>query len=361
MKLPPATELFVSFPTLLRANGFAAAPDQTIGFIEGVGLLGPTGIQDIRWAAVALFAIPQDRRTDFDALFDAHFLGATLPDAVTGDDEDAEAHEGTGETQEIPEDPSDEPGDDATAAERLSHRPLIDRPEQALARLRRDGASRLPRRRSRRFRPARYGRVLDMRRTMREAARRDGEVLTLPRRARQTRQRRIVLLIDVSGSMKELTDQSLRLAHGLSRAAERLEVFTLGTRLTRVTPALRHANPTRALDRASALIADIDGGTRIGEALTAFLSVPRYAGFTRGAAVVVLSDGLEIGEPDALIIATRRLERLAWRLDWLSPLASDGVPQTDAMQAILPYLSHLGDGATTQAIVDHLLTMAEAA
>ena len=146
-----------------------------------------------------------------------------------------------------------------------------------------------------------------------------------------------------------------------NRVAEQLEVFTLGTRLTRATPALRHANPTRALERASALIADIDGGTRIGEALTAFLAVPRYAGFTRGAAVVVLSDGLEIGAPDALISAARRLERLAWRLDWLSPLTPDGVPQTQAMQAILPYLTRLGDGTSTQAIVDHLLTMAEAA
>lgn len=168
-----------------------------------------------------------------------------------------------------------------------------------------------------------------------------------------------MLLIDVSGSMADGTESALRLAHMLARVAERLEVFTLGTRLTRVTPALRIANPARALERASGLIADIDGGTRIGEALTAFLSVPRYAGFARGALVVMLSDGLERGEPDALIVATRRLSRMAWRLDWLSPLAVDGVPQTVAMRAILPMLDHLGDGATTRAICDHLLTMVD--
>ncbi|MEM9139551.1 MAG: VWA domain-containing protein [Pseudomonadota bacterium] len=360
--LPAGAKPFVDFPPLLRANGFAVSPDQTMGFVEAVGLLGPTGVDDVRRAAVAMLAVPHDRQADFNALFDAHFLGAPLPQAMPGDeDEEVEAHEGTGETEDIPEDPSDEPGDEAALAEHLGHRALQDRPEDALSLLRRDGAARLPRRRSRRFRAAPDGRALDMRRALREAARRDGEVLTLPQRRRQTRQRRIVLLIDVSGSMQERTESALRLAHTLARVAERLEVFTLGTRLTRVTPALRQRNAGLALDRASALIADIDGGTRIGEALTAFLAVPRYTGFARGAAVVVLSDGLERGSPDALVAATRRLGRLAWRLDWLSPLALDGLPQTEAMRAIAPLLDHLGDGASTQAIVDHLLDLAEAA
>lgn len=362
MTVPAGASLLVTFSPLLRANGFAVAPDQTIGFIEAVRLLGPTTIDDIRRAAVAMLAVRQDRKADFDSLFDAHFLGASLPRAMPGDDQEVEAHEGTGDTEEIAEDPAeDEPGDNATALERLSHRALLDQPEDALAALRRHGAERLPRRRSRRFTSARSGRALDMRRALREAARRDGEVLTLPTRRRQTRHRKVVLLIDVSGSMQDRTESALRLAHTVSRVAERLEVFTLGTRLTRVTPALRHPNPGLALDRASALIADIDGGTRIGEALGAFLSVPRYSGFARGAAVVVLSDGLERGDPAALIGAVRRLARLSWRLDWLSPLIAEGTPQTESMRALVPMLDYLGDGSTTQAIADHLLTMADAA
>ncbi len=359
--LPAGARPLVDFVPLLRSNGFAVAPDQTMGFVEAVGLLGPRGITDIRRAAIATMAIAPDRRADFDLLFDAHFLGLSLPQAMPGDDEDVEAHEATGETAEIPDVPEDDdPGDQATAAERLGHRSLTDGIEDALTRLRRDGPQRLPRRRSRRMKSARSGPVFDMRRAMRQAAQRDGEVLELPRRRRQTRQRRIVLLIDVSGSMQGRTESALRLAHTLARIAERVEVFTLGTRLTRVTPALRLVHPVRALERASALIADIDGGTRIGEALRAFLAVPRYAGFARGAAVVVVSDGLERGEPGTLIAAAERLSRLAWRLDWLSPLAGDGPPQTEAMRAVLPHLSHLGDGASTEAICTHLIRMAEA-
>ncbi|MEM0990162.1 MAG: VWA domain-containing protein [Pseudomonadota bacterium] len=358
MTLPAGIQPLAAFAPLLRANGFAVAPDQVMGFIEGVGLLGPSNITDIRRAAVAMLAIPQDRRAEFDALFDAQFLGAALPQAVPADEEEVEAHEGTGETEEIPADPSDEdPGEEATATERLGQRALEDRPEEALALLRRQ-ATHLPRRRSYRLRAAKQGRTPDLRRTLRDAVRRDGEIMTLPVRRRRTRQRRIVLLIDVSGSMQERTEGALRLAHTLVRHAERAEVFTLGTRLTRVTPALRLQNPGRALDRASALIADIDGGTRIGEAMEAFLAIPRYAGFARGAAVVVLSDGLERGTPDALIAATRRLRRVAWRLDWLTPIPG---AEPRGLTEIAPLLDTLGDGTTTEATVRHLLSMAKAA
>lgn len=362
MMVPAGARPLVAFSPLLRANGFAVAPDQTAGFVEAAGLLGPASIHDLRRAAVAMLGIPPERRAVFDRLFDAHFLGAALPRSSPGEDEDIEAHEPTGHAEDRPEAlDEDAPGGEATTAERLSHRTLADRPGDGLRALRRHGPSRLPRRRSRRFQTARDGRVPDLRRALREAARHDGEVLTLPHRKRRWRQRRIVLLIDVSGSMADRTESALRLAHALARVAERLEVFTLGTRLTRITPALRFANPARALERAGGLIADIDGGTRIGEALTAFLSVPRYAGFVRGASVVMLSDGLERGDPAALIAATRRLQRLSWRLDWLSPLVTDGIPQTQAMRAIRPLLDHLGDGATTRAICNHLLNMGEAA
>ena len=115
--------------------------------------------------------------------------------------------------------------------------------------------------------------------------------------------------------------------------------------------------------RVSALVADVDGGTRIGDAIGAFMAVPRYAGFARGAAVVVLSDGLERGSPAAMQDAARRLSRIAWRLDWLSPLAGseDFAPSTSALAAILPDLDALADGATTSAVVDHLLNLARAA
>jgi uncharacterized protein with von Willebrand factor type A (vWA) domain len=157
--------------------------------------------------------------------------------------------------------------------------------------------------------------------------------------------------------MKAGTDGALRIAHSIVQSAERAEVFTLGTRLTRVTRALRHRSRDQALMLASGLVADWDGGTRLGEALSVFLAVPRFASFARGAAVVILSDGLERGGPEALIAAMRKLRGLAWRINWLTPLAADPAyrAETGAMRAILPLIDELGDGSSPVAIARHLV------
>ncbi len=85
--------------------------------------------------------------------------------------------------------------------------------------------------------------------------------------------------------------------------------------------------------------------------------MPRFAGFARGAFALILSDGLERGEPDAMVDAVRRLARLAWRLDWLSPLAARSrvPPATAGLAGSLPYIDRLADGSSTQSIVRHIL------
>ncbi|MXY33323.1 MAG: VWA domain-containing protein [Boseongicola sp. SB0664_bin_43] len=363
--LPRAAEPFVRFSAVLRAHGFTVAPDQTIGFLQAIALLGPRSVEDIRRAGVAVLAIPKDRQEEFDALFRAHFLGVTAPGAADAEDETVPAHEPTGASDERDKVDADaEAGEQAAAIERLSRREFAEEgSDAALARFQRLAPARLPRRRSYRFAPDQRGRLLDMRRTLRDAARRDGEVFTLARRRRKDRQRKIVLLIDVSGSMKDRTEAAMTFAHALTGAADRAEVFTLGTRLTRLTPAFRVRNRARALERASALVADVDGGTRIGEALTTFLAVPRYAGFARGAAIVVLSDGLERGSPALMSEAVRRLSKLAWRLDWLTPLAADPdyVPATGGLSAIVPSIDALADGSTSEVVAGHVLSLASRA
>jgi hypothetical protein len=365
--LPRALEPFVGFAGVLRAHGFAVAPDQTNGFIEAIGLLGPRDMTDIHRAGLAMLAIPKERQAEYDALFRAFFMGQAVAAPATSDDdaEEVEAFEASDGESEVPEgDEIEESGAEATVAESLSQRSFVERDDiSVLQDFARHAPSRLPRRLSYRRARARHGDKLDMRKALREAVQRDGEVFTLPQLRRKTRQRRLLLLIDVSGSMKEQTDSTLHFAHTLAQAADRFEAFTLGTRLTRITPALTPKNSQEAFDRTSRLVADFDGGTRIGDALQAFLAVPRFAGFARGSSVIVLSDGLERGEPNALIDAVWRLSRIAWRVDWLSPLAGEAgyVPQTEALSAILPYLDSLSDGSNVQAICNHVLNLTRAA
>lgn len=366
MTLEPAADIFVRFAALLRAHGFAAATDQTTSFLSAITLLGPRSMADIRRAAHALFAPPPERHPEFDALFDAHFLGRAdlvLADGEA-DEEETRVRDAVAGAPEPP-DPHglNQAGQAATTAEMLAARGLAALDEADILRqFARALPSRLPRRRGRRLAAARSGRVPDLRRSLRESVRTDGDVATLRRRRRKLRQRAILLLIDVSGSMKDRTDAHLRFAHALAHAAERMEVFTLGTRLTRITRAIRLRRREQALDAVAATVADWDGGTRIGDALQAFLAVPRFGGYARGAAVMIVSDGLERGDPTALINAVGRLARRAWRLSWLSPLANDdrSRPQTEALAAILPLLDDLAPAASTEALCAHALSLATA-
>jgi len=361
---PRTLRPFLAFPPALRAAGHPAAPEQVQSFLAAVGLLGPRSIRDIRRAAHAIFGPGPDRREEFDEIFDMVFLGRAFFAPTEGEVEELPESYDAGEFDLLPEPDEEDPsGAEATALERLFARSLAaGDPDAMLRAFARALPAALPRRRSRRMTPGK-GALPNPARAFREMMRRDGEISRLPTRRRQLRQRRVLLLIDVSGSMKSGTNDALRLAHRLIQAGERVEVFTLGTRLTRVTRALKHRNADQALTLASGLVADWDGGTRLGEALSVFLSVPRFASFARGALTIILSDGLERGGPEALTAATSRLAGLSWSVLWLSPLAADPAyrPETAAMQTIAPMLDRLGDGSRPDRIAAEILSFAKGA
>lgn len=359
--LPRPLVPFMAFAQALRASGFAVAPEQARALIAAVGLLGPTSLADIRRAAHATIGPAPERREEFDAIFDEIFLGRMLTAEAFGEPEDMPAAFDAGAFDMLPDAGEEEPsGAEPTVAERLFARRFDGDENEALRAFARAVPAALPRRRARRMTGGK-GRLADPRRAFREMMRKDGEITRLPRRIRQMRQRRVLLLLDVSGSMKAGTEGALKLGHALVQAAEQVEVFTLGTRLTRVTRALHHRSRDQAMALASGLVADWDGGTRLGEALQVFLSVPRFAGFARGALVVVLSDGLERGGPEALTDAMARLRGLAWSVLWLTPLAADRAyrAETGALKAILPMIDRLGNGANPQAIAAEVLGFAK--
>ncbi|MEM8795714.1 MAG: VWA domain-containing protein [Pseudomonadota bacterium] len=360
-----ALDPFFALANALRQAGFAIAPDQTAGFIAAIGALGPRSLEDIRRAALALFAIPPERRAEFDAIFRALFEGETISAEAESDDESVDAVEPEEGSIEVDVEDADDPsGEEASATERLAQRNLlIGREDAAHKDFARRAPKRLPRRLSYRRKRVKSGDRIDLKQALRSASRTGGDLMVLPETRRKSRQRRILLLIDVSGSMKERSDTLLHFAHTLAQNAEKAEVFTLGTRLTRITGALSPKDRRAALNRVSQSVSDIDGGTRIGEALTAFLSVPRYQGFARGALAIVLSDGLERGDPSLMIDAVRRLSRIAYQVHWLTPLGADPGyrPETAALSAVLPVLDALSDGSDAAAISHHVLNLARAA
>jgi uncharacterized protein with von Willebrand factor type A (vWA) domain len=155
-----------------------------------------------------------------------------------------------------------------------------------------------------------------------------------------------VLLVDVSGSMQPYADSLLRFAHAASRLHPGTEVFTLGTRLTRVTTALRLREADAAMAELSAAVPDWSGGTRLGEQLRAFLVRWGRRGCARGAVVVICSDGWERGDPELLADQMGQLARLAHRVIWVNPHRGlpGFEPRAAGMAAALPHVDALVAG-----------------
>lgn len=287
----------------------------------------------------------------FDRVFDAWFRGGAQLPSLSDDEGSAPAASSGG--QDLPSgDPREGGGVEASTLSVRTRRDFGGAvPTHAL---RAAFAANLPAVPSRRRRPAASGRVLDMRRTLRQARRTDGEIVELRWTTRPRRPRRMLILLDVSGSLKEHTPSLLRVAH-----AAPAEVFTFGTRLTRITRELATADAGRALQAVSRTVPDADGGTAIGVAMREFQDNPRYLALARGALIVVISDGLERGDCTPMVKAVERFARLGHRLIWWSPLACAPSyrPVTRGMAAVLGQLDQLGGVRDESSALDQVLTL----
>lgn len=195
-------------------------------------------------------------------------------------------------------------------------------------------------RRTRRRRPDRAGRLLDMRRTLRQSWRFGGEPLELSWRNIRTEPRPLVLICDISGSMERYSRILLQFAHAISAGLGNVETFVFGTRLTRITRQLRHKDIDDAIDAVSKHVVDWSGGTRIGEAIKEFNFRWGRRVLGRSPVVLLISDGWDRGDPELLAREMDRLQRSCHRLIWLNPLlGTPGYePLTVGMQAALPFV-----------------------
>jgi uncharacterized protein with von Willebrand factor type A (vWA) domain len=359
-----AERLAVAFGRALRSAGLDGSVSAVLAFAEALSLVGLHRPEHVYWSGRATFVRHPEDVPVYERVFAAFFAGRGLgggsepepePVALAVDDEEADGSEegadAAGRTLVVR----------YSAAEVLAKRDFatmsaeeLAEVQQLMARLR----LRPSMRSSRRQRPTRSRRgALDLRRTLRRTLRSTGEPLSLARRTAGQRPRRLVLLVDVSGSMEPYARAFLNFAHAASVARRHVEVFTLGTRLTRVTRELSWRDPDAALDRAASSVVDLAGGTRLGEGLRAFNDRWGVAGLARGAVVVILSDGWDRGDPAQLGSEMARLRRVAHRIVWVNPLkATPGyAPLARGIAAALPYVDEFLEGhslASLQALAE---------
>ena len=191
---------------------------------------------------------------------------------------------------------------------------------------------------------------------------RGGEPAQLQHRTVGERPRKLVLLLDISGSMASYADTTLRFAHACVRRRAGTEVFTVGTRLTRVTPALAHRDVERALAAVGDQVPDWSGGTRLGETVRAFVDRWGQRGVARGAVVVICSDGWERGDPALLAEQVQRLRRLAHRLVWVNPHRGKVgyQPLQGGIAAVLPHVDDFVAGHTVASYAQLMEVLARA-
>ncbi|HLM22793.1 MAG TPA: VWA domain-containing protein [Propionibacteriaceae bacterium] len=366
-RAPAADELLVGFARVLRAAGMAVTPDRTSAFVEAVALTGFNDRAATYWSGRATLCSSLDDVELYDNAFTAWFT--PLPEeskpamrvpAARQPQASLEPESGAGDVS----------GDDlvaarASTAEVLRHRDvgtLTEQDRAQLAMLFDTLEVVAPLRRALRQRPHHRGSV-DLRRTLRAQLRSGGELARLSRRRSGVRRRRIVMLIDISGSMQPYADSLLRLAHRIVRAMpNQVEVFTIGTRLTRISPALRVRQADEALAAAGRLVPDWSGGTRLGEVIGAFLSRWGRRGLARGAVVVIASDGWERGDAELLGEQIRQLQLLAYAVIWMNPHRGKAgyAPIQTGIQACLPHLDRMVAGHSLVTFAELLEVIADA-
>ncbi|MFM8650449.1 MAG: vWA domain-containing protein [Actinomycetota bacterium] len=354
----PAERMAIGFCRVLRGVGLPTPLGSVLLFMNALGRAGIDDHDAVYWAAKSTLV----RRPEDFELFDRAFRifwwqpriveiadeePTTITLRVDGDEEDG----GTGEAEA-----SDDPSITLrfSAVETLRHKDFADytadelvEAQRLMTRLRLAGSPR------RSFRLVPGGdRQPDLRRTIRASLATSGEPIERHWSTHDERLRRLVLLLDVSGSMEPYSRALVRFVQAAVSGRQKVEAFAIGTRLTRVTRELSNRDPDRALQRAAESVLDWSGGTRIGDCLRQFNDEWGVRGMARGAIVVVLSDGWDRGDPADLTEQMERLHRVTHRLVWVNPLkVTPGyAPLARGMAAALPHVDDFIEGHSLDAM-----------
>ncbi len=355
-----AERLAVAFARVLRGAGVDVPLGASLVFAEALAVVGLSQRDHVYWAGRATLLTRPEQSGVYDRAFAAFWsrVGA-------GDDMDVETHDVVLALDHDGDDRGDgepEPLDAPVLRVRWSPAEVLRRRDFAaytpaefaearrlMADLRFAGAAR----RSRRRRRAKHARgAPDVRRTVRRSLRFGGEPMARAFFEAGERPRRMVLLLDVSGSMEPYARAFVRFLHAAVVSRTRVEAFALGTRLTRMTRELTSRDPDAAVAAAARRVVDWSGGTRLGEGLRAFNDTWGVRGMARGAVVVIFSDGWDRGDPARLAEQMRRLARVAYKIVWVNPLkASPGyAPLAQGMAAALPYVDDFVEGHSLHAL-----------
>jgi uncharacterized protein with von Willebrand factor type A (vWA) domain len=358
----------VALVAKLRAGGVVVSADGPGTLVQAMRHIAPRSRTALYWTARLTLVNQAEDLSAFNAVFDVIFADAVGGRQLQPEDRAPDRSDGTAPGVSGSEGGSSESdglpwttlptnvraaefADDGIAVPDALPSRLVARAEESFDRFDEDDLRRIgtwleqlsagwPQRRTLRREVHRRGKRIDVRESMRSSRTTGYEVVRLARSRRRRRPRRVVLVCDVSRSMRPYATIYLHLmrAAALRQKGVRPEVFAFSTSLTRLTPALSHRSAEVALSRANDKVVDRYGGTHIGRSVGGLLAAPRGSTL-RGAVVIVASDGWDSDPPEVLERAMARLRRRAHTVVWLNPRAAQPgfAPLAGSMAAALPY------------------------
>ncbi len=345
----------VTFGRVLREAGLEVGPGRLADALTGLDLVDLSRRDDVYWTLRQTLVSRWEDLDAFDAAFAAWFLRAPTAPVFRQGTETTSLRllRRTSETKRDEGDGGEAKEDQTSLGyspeELLRRRDFADMTPEELENVSKlicEIASGRPRRRSRRLRPHHRGTDLDMRRLVRASLATGGEAVERAFRSRVHVPRKLVVLCDVSGSMEAYSRALILFLHALARSGRGVETFAFGTRLTRLTREIVIRDPEGALRAAAERVVDWSGGTRIGHSLKTFNDEWGRRALTRGAVVVIVSDGWE--REDAAVVGHEmaRLARQAYAVVWVNPLKGhpDYQPLAGGMRAALPYVDRFLSG-----------------
>ena len=359
-----AAELAVGFVYSLRSAGIEVAVGSSVDYCCALGALGLAKRSAVYWAGRATLITNPEEIELYDQIFAAYYDGdglVTFPVVEAPQPFTLAVDDANEDSREL-DDSSDSQQIDPSVILRWSRYEVLrekdfneyskeelDEAHRLMTAMAYIGGTRRSRRRNPTKRPVGH---LDLRRTVRLALRSGGEPIYFRRNEAGERLRKVVLMLDISGSMESYARALLRFVHAAVVGRGKVEVFTIGTRLTRITRDLTWRDPDRALSAAATAVSDWSGGTRIGETLGEFNDLWGIRGMARGATVVVLSDGWDRGSPEVMAEQMNRLHRVTHKLVWVNPLkATPGYqPLAQGMAAALPHVDEFIEGHSLRSL-----------
>ena len=344
----------VTFGRVLREVGIEVGPGRVVDAVRGLGAVDLTRQEDVYFTLRQTLVSRHDELELFDRAFAAWFLRGPVAPLVRQQNRRDADRVVRGSLATKGEDLEPETGEERVELGASSHELLREKdfaemtPEEfercrrlmvAIARTR-------PRRASRRRAPDPRGDRLDLRRLVRRSLRSGGDPVEQTWKARKVVPRKLVVLCDVSGSMDAYSRALLLFLHAVVGTGRGVEAFGFGTRLTRLTSDLATRDPEAALARATATVVDWGSGTRIGVSLKEFNDVYGRRALSRGAVVVIVSDGWDRDDPTLLSREMAKLGRAAYAVVWVNPLKGNPEyqPLAGGMRAALPFVDRFLPG-----------------